>query len=304
MRILLSGASGLVGTALVPHLRALGHDPIRLLRRAPDPGSPDLRWDPDAATPERALDLSALAAARIDAAVHLSGENVGEGRWTDARRRAILESRTRSTDLLCRALAALPQRPAALLSASAVGFYGDSPAPCDEDAPPGRGFLAEVCRAWEQAAEPARAAGIRTVHPRIGVVLTRDGGALPKMAAPFRLGVGGPVGSGRQHIPWISMPDLLRALCFLLDPERPISGPVNLCAPAAATSRALADAIGQALSRPALLPAPAFAIRAAFGQMGQEVLLEGANARPRRLLDAGFTFQDPDLLALLRRELA
>lgn len=303
MQILLTGATGLVGTALIPHLQAAGHTVIRLLRRLPDPGSPDLQWDPSVGTIDTRR-LSALAdGAGIDAVIHLAGENVGEGRWTEARRREILGSRTRSTGLLASSLAALRRPPQVLISASAVGWYGDAgDRLCTEDSPPGSGFLSAVCRAWEEAAEPARAAGIRVVHPRIGVVLTKRGGALPRMAMPFRFGVGGPVGSGRQYIAWLSMPDLLRALTFLL--TAPMEGPVNLCAPAAATGQELAAAIGRALSRPSLIPVPAFAIRALFGQMGQEVLLEGARVDPQRLRLAGFQFQDGSIGELLRQELA
>lgn len=295
MKIAITGASGLVGKRLVPLLGTAGHDVLRFVRRTPR--APDeIAWDPDRGT----IDEAALE--HVDAVIHLAGENIGDGRWNDQRRRRILESRTRGTALVAQALAARSSRPRVLISASAIGWYGDrGDEPIDESSSRGTGFLADVCDAWEHAADPARAAGIRVVHPRFGVVLAAEGGALARLRTPFSLGLGGPVGDGRQWMSWIHIDDAIGAILHLLTAD--VSGPVNLTAPEPATSAELASTLGRVLRRPAVLPLPAFAIRLALGDMGERLLLDGARVAPRRLLDSGYAFRFPSLEGALRHEL-
>ena len=294
MRVVISGASGLIGSALVPGLRARGHDVVRLVRSEPA-GPDEVRWDP--ATGD--LDVAALAG--VDAIVNLSGENLGK-RWTAARKREILDSRVRSTDLLARTVAALDPRPVFAV-ASAVGFYGDrGDDVLTEESSAGAGFLADVVRAWEAAADPARTAGARVVHLRQGIALSKDGGALKPMLLPFKLGVGGRVGSGKQWWSWIGMDDLVAAYAHALEGE--IDGPVNATAPNPATNEQFTKALGAALSRPTILPVPAFGARALFGEMGEAMLLGGQRVLPARLLDAGFEFTAPTLDVGLAQALA
>ena len=296
MRIAITGATGLVGSALVPRLQAAGHRVDRLVRKEPAPGSTDIRWDPA----NGRLDAEALEG--VDVVIHLAGENVGEGRWTEERKKQLLESRTQGTTLLATTLAGLRRKPEVLISASAVGWYGDrGEQELDEQSGPGGGFLAEVCRAWEAGAKPAEQAGIRLVHPRIGVVLSTQGGALAQLLTPARMGVAGPVGSGRQYFPWLSMGDLLAALDFLMGSGH--KGVYNVCGPKPVTNRELMQALGRVLHRPAILPLPAFAVRTLFGEMGQEILLGGQKVLPKRLLSEGFVFGDTDLDSFLKREL-
>lgn len=296
-RIAISGASGLVGRALVPHLQRAGWQVHTLVRRAPQQPL-DIAWDPVA----RTVDTRALAG--VEAVVHLAGENVADGRWTAARKAAILGSRVDGTATLAQALAALPVPPRVFVSASATGYYGDcGETPVDESAPPGTGFLADVCVAWEAAARPAALAGIRVVHPRLGVVLAAGGGILGKLLRPFSLGLGGPVGNGRQWLPWIDVADLVAVLERLVDDPQFI-GPVNAVAPDVVRQAEFAATLGQVLGRPAVLPLPAAAVRLLFGQTGQELLLAGAQVQPARLRAAAFPFQYPALEAALRAELA
>ena len=295
MKVVVGGASGLIGSALVPVLRASGHEVVRLVRREPS-AADEIRWDPAAGT----LDASALQG--VDAIVNLSGENIGQ-RWTQSRKREILDSRVHTTTLLASTAASLDPRPSVLVCAGGAGVYGDrGDEIVTEESTLGTGFEADVVRAWEQAAEPARAAGIRVVNFRQGMVLAKAGGALERMLLPFRLGVGGRVGSGKQWWTWVARDDVVRAYGFVL--EREIEGPVNLCAPNPVTSKQFTDALGRALRRPTILPAPAFAIRAVFGEMGDNVLLCGRRALPARLLDAGFEFSAPTIDAALGRALA
>jgi len=264
MRVLFSGASGLVGSALVPALERAGHEVRRLVRRAPR-GPAEIAWDPAAGS----LDPAALAG--VDAAINLAGVGIAS-RWTTARRQAIRDSRVRATSLLASTLAALEPRPRVLVSGSASGWYGDrGDEPLDEDAAPGTGFLAETARAWEAAAEPARRAGLRVVHPRLGMVLARRGGALGTLLLPFRLGLGGPVGSGRQWWSWIALDDLAAILVRLLEDEA-FAGPVNVTGHPV-RQRDFAATLGRVLRRPALLPTPAVALRLALGGMADELLL-------------------------------
>jgi uncharacterized protein len=261
VRILVSGASGLIGPVLVGALRSDGHEVVKLVRREPTAGD-ERRWDP--------------ASGVLDPA-HVAGAD------------AILESRTRTTGLLAAVAAQLDPRPTAFVCAGGAGVYGNrGDEILTEESAPGDGFLAEVMRETEAAAEPARDAGIRVVNFRQGIVLSRDGGALKRMLPFFRFGVGGPVGSGAQWWSWVSLADVVSAYQLALGSE--ISGPVNVAAPNPVTSRQFAKALGRALGRPAVLPVPAFGVRVLFGQKGEEVLLFGQRALPARLLDAGFEF--------------
>ena len=281
MKIVVSGASGLIGTALVPSLRNDGHEVLRLVRREPT-GTDEIRWDP--ATGE--LDGSSLTG--VDAIVDLSGANLGK-RWTAARKREIVASRVETTGLLARTAAELDRRPAAFLCAGGTGIYGDrGDEILTEESSLGHGFLADVGKAWVAAADPAREAGIRVVTFRQGVVLTRDGGALARMLTPFRLGVAGRIGSGRQWLPWVARDDLVSAYAFVLGND--LSGPVNLCAPNPVTNAQFTKALGKALGRPTIVPTPALVIRTLYGEMGEAVLLEGQRVLPAALLDAGFEF--------------
>lgn len=294
MKVVVSGASGLIGSALVPALEAAGHDVLRLVRRDAR-GASEVAWDPGAGT----VDAARLAG--VDAAVSLSGANLNR-RWTAARKREIRDSRVSSTSLLARTLAELEPRPRVFVSAGGCGIYGDrGDEVLTEESELGTGFLADVGRAWEAAADPARAAGLRVVSFRQGMVLTRDGGALRQMLLPFKLGVGGRVASGRQWWSWVSLDDLVAAYLFVLESE--LAGPVNLASPSPVTSAAFAKALGRALHRPAVLPVPAFTIKVLFGERGEAVVLEGQRTLPARLLDAGFTFAYDDLDAALERAL-
>lgn len=284
MKIAITGSSGLIGVALTRALRARGDEVVRLVRRTPK-GPDEVRWSPT----ERSVDLEALEGVR--AMVHLAGENIADGRWTDARKRSIRDSRVLGTEAVAKAAADLGTRPV-LISASAIGIYGDrGETSLSEDASPGEGFLAEVCVAWEAAAEEARQAGIRVVHPRIGIVLAKEGGALAKMVPPFRLGVGGVLGSGRQYMSWVHLDDLVAMLLHSIDDAR-FEGPFNAVAPAAVTNAELTKALGRALHRPTVFSVPRFAARLAFGaELAEEALLASARVVPERLTSLGFTWR-------------
>lgn len=292
-----AGATGLVGTALTAALTAGGHDVVRLVRGAPR-GDRDVRWDPDAGIlPADALDGA-------DVVVNLAGENVAGGRWTADRRRRILASRTSSTGLLAAAAARSPRRPRALVNASAIGIYGDrGDDVLDETSAPGDGFLADVCRAWEAATAPAEDAGLRVVRARFGVVLAKQGGALAKMLTPFRLGAGGPIGSGRQWMSAVDLADAVGALCAAALDDA-LTGPLNVVCPEPTRQADFARALGAALHRPAVVPLPAFAVKAAMGDMGKEMLLASQRVVPRRLEAAGFAFVHRDVASSLRAQLA
>ena len=296
MRIAVTGASGLIGSALVPHLRSVGHDVVQLVRRAPS--APDeIRWNPAAGE----VDLAALEG--VEGIVNLSGAGVGDHRWTDDYKRTILTSRVECTRTIADAAARLQQRPRVLVSASAIGYYGDTgDRAVDESAPAGSGFLPEVVQAWEAAADPAREAGIRVAHPRTGLVVSAKGGAWARMFPLFKLGLGGKLGSGRQYWSWISLRDEVCALQFLLEQEH-LSGPVNLTAPAPATNAEITQVMGKELGRPTLLPAPSFALKAVLGEFSSEVL-GSARVLPKVLEDAQFRFQDPTIDAAVRTALA
>ena len=295
-RVLVTGASGLIGRALAESLERGGHQVARLVRRPPA-STAEIAWDPGAGQ----IDAHALQG--FGAVIHLSGENIGAGRWTAARRQRIRDSRVASTTLLCGALASLRRPPAVLVSASAIGYYGDGDGPADETAPPGTGFLSEVTAAWEQAAEPARAAGIRVAHARLGPVLSAEAGMLKRLLPVFRLGAGGVVGSGRQPISWIGLADAVGALHFLTTCDR-AHGPFNLVAPEPATNREFTRTLAAVVRRPAFAPVPGLAIRLLFGEMGDQLILKGRAVVPARLTELGFRWREPTLEGALRRELA
>ena len=297
MRVAISGASGLIGSALTPALTAAGHEVRPLVRPGRTRPGRAIAWDPEVGS----LDLGALDG--IDAVVHLAGESIAS-RWTDERKRRIRESRVKGTRLVAEGVARLAKTPSVLVSASGVGIYGPRGAePLDETAASGTGFLADVCRAWEAAADPARAAGIRVVHPRFGMVLSEKGGALAKLLTPFRLGVAGTVGRGDQYMSWISLDDAIGVLQRALETSE-LSGPVNTVAPIPVTNREFTRTLGGVLSRPTVLPMPAFAAGLVFGEMAQELLLSGQRVVPARLGAIGFRFRHPDLTAALRSILA
>src|SRR5262245_4949397 len=292
MKVVVTGSSGLIGSALVPALTAGGHIVRRLVRRSPAAG--EVWWDPVAG----ALGPGALDDA--DAVVHLAGESIAAARWSAAKQARIRDTRVRSTLLLARSMAALDRRPKVFVSASAVGFYGDrGDELVDEGTGPGRGFLAEVCMEWEAATGPAADAGVHVANVRLGVVLSRHGGALSKMLPPFRVGAGGPVGTGRQYMSWISIADVVGAIEHLLRIE-PLTGPVNLVAPDAVTNGEFTKTLGRVLRRPTVLPVPAFALRLFLGEVADEMLLASTRVRPSRLLDSGYRFRVPRLEAALR----
>lgn len=290
----ITGSSGLVGSALIPFLRTGGHELVRIVRARGTPPPFHVAWDPAAGR----LDPEALAG--LDAVVHLAGENIAGGRWTAARRAAIRDSRVQGTALLARTLAAMKDPPRVLVCASAIGLYGDrGDELLDEDAAPGTGFLPEVCREWEAAADAARAAGIRVVHARLGVVLSPRGGALAKMLTPFRLGLGGRLGHGRQWMSWVSIEDVIGALHHAIVDES-VEGALNVVAPQPVTNGQFSAALGAALGRPAIAPVPAFALRALAGQLADDLLLSSTRVQPAALAEAGYVFRQPELLSALR----
>lgn len=292
--IVISGASGLVGSALCEHMEARGDRVQRLVRREVRDPDREIFWKPS----EGRLDAPRLEG--VDAVVHLAGENIAGGRWTEAFKRRVIDSRIASTRLIAEAVAKASDKPATLVTASAIGFYGNRPDEVvDETSAAGEGFLAETCIAWEEAGRAAWEAGVRVAQTRIGIVLSPDGGALEKLLTPFKLGVGGRMGSGRQMMSWISLPDLVRALVFVIDTPT-LHGAVNATAPGAVSNAEFSRVLAKVLNRCACLPAPALALRLLLGQMADEMLLGGAQVAPKRLLEAGFRFETPDLEAALR----
>jgi len=292
-RIAITGSTGLIGEALAVSLAGDGHRVVRLVRDASRAGAEDVVWDPARGT----IDAARLEG--VDAVVHLAGEPIGASRWTPTTKQAILDSRVQGTGLIARTIAGLDTPPAVFVSSSAVGVYGDrADEELTEESAHGDDFLAQVCIAWEAAAAPAREAGVRVVHPRTGVVIAKDGPLIDKVELPFRLGVGGRVGSGRQYVPWISLVDEVAALRFLID--TPLDGPVNLVGPVPATNAEMTSALGTVLRRPTLLPIPTFAIRLLYGEMGETLATVSQRVLPSRLLAAGFTFQHTTILAALR----
>lgn len=297
MNILVTGASGLIGTALVSSLTSSGHEVTRLVRGQPTSGGKAAQWDPVAGS----IDAGALEG--VDAVVHLAGENIAE-RWTAAKKTRIRDSRVKGTQLLCETLTRLSSPPKVLVSASAIGYYGDrGEETLTDDSPPGRGFLPEVCRAWEAATEPARQQGLRVVQLRLGVVLSVAGGALAKMLPPFRLGLGGVLGSGRQYMSWIALDDVVGTLQHAVVTDA-LQGPTNAVAPRAVTNQEFTKTLGKVLGRPTAMPLPAFAARLMFGEMADELLLASARVQPTKLLASGYQFRYPELAEALRHLLA
>jgi len=297
MRIAVTGSSGLVGSAVSGALRGAGHEVVPVVRRPPRAGEDAIRWDPAAG----AVDAAGFEG--IDAVIHLAGENIGAGRWSAARKAAIRDSRVNGTRMLCEALAGCSRPPGTLVCASATGYYGDrGEERVTEDSPPGNGFLAGVCREWEAACEPASQRGIRVVRLRLGVVLAPRGGALDRMLPLFRLGLGGVLGTGRQYVSWIAIDDLAGVFLHVLEREE-LKGPVNAVAPRPVTNRELTEALAKALSRPAFLFVPAFALRLAMGEMADELLLTGCRAACMRLEETGYRFRFPEIRRALRHVL-
>ena len=296
MNVVITGSSGLIGSALMPLLARNGHTIRRLVRGARAEGA--ARWNPD----DGSLDERVLAG--VDAVVHLAGETIAAGRWTAARKARIQDSRVRGTGLLTRALVKLDRKPMVFFSASAVGIYGDrGDEVVDERSAAGHGFLAEVCSQWEAATRPAADAGIRVVNGRMGVVLSRTGGALTKMLPPFRLGLGGVIGSGRQYMSWITIDDVVGAIEHLLLADT-VVGPVNLVAPDPISNREFTKTLGRVLRRPTILRLPAFAVRLGLGEVADELLLASTRAQPARLTTSGYQFRCPSLEGALRHLLA
>lgn len=292
MRVAISGASGLVGRALSLHLLSKGHTVVPLVRRDPQPGQ--IFWSVD----KGEIDAEGLEG--IDAVVHLAGESIAGSRWSGEKKRRIKDSRVLGTRLVANALAGLKQKPRVFVSASAIGFYGNGgDQVLTEDSPPGTNFLAEVCSGWEAEAQVAADAGIRVVNFRVGIVLSADGGALKAMLPAFKLGAGGPLGDGQQWISWIAIDDIVAALLHCIEHDE-LSGPVLAVAPEPVSQADFAKALGRAISRPAFLPAPGFAIRLLMGEMGQELLLEGQRCLPTRLTGTGFTWKYADLDAAMK----
>ncbi len=301
MKVIVTGSTGLVGQALIRSLISEGHGVTRLVRgeaqtfRAPN--SVAVQWDPVTGV----VDAEELEG--HDAAVHLAGESIADGRWTDEKKRRIRDSRVVGTRLFAETLAGLKDKPKVLVSASAIGFYGNRGSEVlVEESAAGDDFLSEVCREWEKAALPASQAGIRIVHLRIGVVLSADGGALQKMLTPFKLGVGGKVGSGEQYMSWITLDDLVGIIRYALTNEE-MRGPVNAVAPNPVTNAEFTKALGNVLGRPTIFPMPAFAARLAFGEMADALLLSSTRVEPARLKESGFKFAEAEIEGALRQAL-
>lgn len=297
MRIVVSGASGLVGSALLPALTKQ-HEVYKLVRSTPKAGANEIAWNPDKGT----IDSEALEGA--DAVIHLAGENISEGRWTAEKKRRILESRVKGTRLISETLSRLKRKPRTLVSASAIGFYGDrGNEVLTEQSASGHDFLSEVCREWEAATELAARAGVRVANLRFGVILSGRGGALKKMLQPFKMGVGGKLGSGEQYMSWIALDDVVGVIIFALE-RNEVSGPVNTVAPNPVTNLEYTKTLGRVLSKPTIFFVPKFAARLVFGEMADALLLSSARVVPQKLQEAGFQFQYPEIEAALRHVLA
>jgi uncharacterized protein (TIGR01777 family) len=295
-RIAVSGASGLVGSRLVPFLRALGHD-VRRLTRDNVPAADAIAWDPARGT----IDRDALEG--LDAVIHLAGANIAGGRWTARRMSAIHDSRVNGTSLLAHTLAGLSHKPEVFVSASAVGYYGNThTAQIEDDGTKGSGFLAGVCAAWEAAADPARQAGIRVVHPRFGIVLAGEGGMLPLLARVFRSGAGGQLGDGRQYLSWVALDDLVGILGEAVMNDT-LVGSVNAVSPQPVTNQEFTAALGGAVHRPTIVRTPAAVARLVGGQLADELLLTSQRAVPTRLTKTGFPFEFSTIDAGIRHEL-
>lgn len=297
MKIIISGASGLVGSALVPDLEENGHAVTRLIRPPRRPARGEASWQPEKGD----LEPSVLDGA--DAVINLNGRSIGEGRWTDEIKKELRQSRLDATNTIVAAIAACERPPALLINASAVGYFGDREDEIlDESSKPGTGFLADLVRDWEQAALAAASNSTRVVLMRLGMVVA-DGGALKKMLLPFKLGLGGPIGSGRQFWPWVGLADVLGVIRFVLD-KSTVSGPLNVVAPQETRCSDFTRTLGSVLGRPAFLPMPAFAARLALGEMGDALLLASQRVKPRALEEMGYVFENPALELAIRDALA
>ena len=299
MQILISGSSGLIGSALVSSLASAGHSVTRLVRSKPlilpsplggeGKGEGEVHWDPSSGT------IEADRLEGFDAVVHLAGDPIAAGRWTPQKKAAIRDSRVKGTRFLSETLANLKRPPKALLCASAIGYYGNRGEEIlREESASGSGFLAEVGREWEEACQPALRSGIRVVHLRFGIVLSTKGGALAMMLPPFQMGMGGKLGSGKQHMSWIALDDVAGAIQHILTHET-LRGAVNVVAPHSVTNLEFTKILGKVLGRPTIFPVPGFAVRLLFGELADEALLASARVEPARLLAAGYRFHYPQL---------
>ncbi|MCD6586202.1 MAG: TIGR01777 family oxidoreductase [Desulfobacteraceae bacterium] len=294
LKILISGASGLLGSSLIPFLRTGGHTVLQLVRRPPKKEKGEIRWDPTNGT----IDLDDTET--IDAVIHLSGENIGEGHWNPEKKKRIIDSRVQSTRLIAETISKMKNPPKVFLSASAIGFYGNrGDTLLDESDTTGNDYISDVCRMWEESADTAVAAGIRTVFLRIGIVLSPQGGALGKLLLPFQMGIGGKIATGRQYMSWISIDDTIGAIHHALF-ENNISGPVNLVSPNPATNHEFTKVLAKVLSRPAYFTVPKFAIETVFGEMGRETILSSTRVKPSVLSATGYSYRHPDLEIALR----
>jgi uncharacterized protein len=299
MKILVSGSTGLIGSALIPRLTTLGHSVLRLVRAETAQngkgqyGTGNVQWNPQTSQ----IDKAALEG--FDAVVHLAGESIADGKWTPEKKEKLRASRVMPTRFLAETLAGLKNKPKVFVCASAIGFYGPrGNEPLDENAAKGAGFLADLCQDWESATRPASEAGIRVVNLRTGVVLSTKGGALKQMLLPFQLGAGGQIGNGEQYFSWITLDDECGAIIHALNTES-LSGPVNAAAPEAVTNKEFTKALGSVLLRPTLIPIPPFALRILFGEMADELLINGQNVKPDKLLKSGYKFRDTNLESAL-----
>ena len=294
MKILVSGSHGLVGKALIRSLTDDGHEVVRLVRHERVVGQQEIEWHPN----QGRIDAERLEG--FDVVVHLAGENIAAGRWTSEKKRAIRESRVKGTALLSEALAQLSQPPGVFLSASAIGYYGDrGDELLTENSKPGEGFLTDVCVEWERSTQPAVEKGIRTVCTRFGIILDANEGALAKMLFPFRMGIGGRIGDGKQWMSWIALDDVVKGLKLLIE-DTATRGPVNFVSPNPVTNAQFTKTLGRVLSRPTMFPVPAFAARFAFGEMADALLLASQKVEPSVLKDRGFPFYWPTLESALK----
>ena len=296
MKIAIAGGSGLVGSALIPALEDDGHEVTRLVRDSPKAG--EIEWHPN----QDQIEPGKLDG--FEVIINLAGESIAEGRWTDEKKKKIHDSRVNGTHLLSEAMAQLAQKPRVFLCASATGIYGDrGDEVLDEQSESGGGFLAGVCREWEKATEPAANAGVRVVNLRFGPILAREGGMMEKMLTPFKMGLGGKVGFGKQYISWVAIDDVVAAIKLAMKDDS-IRGPLNIVSPNPVTNERFTRALGEALSRPTIMAMPAFAARFAFGEMADEMLLVSQRVVPKRLNVAGYKFQFAELEATLRHVLS
>ncbi len=289
MKIAIAGASGMIGSALYDYLSQKGHTMVAIKRNAGDGSLPFIGIDPDYLS-------------EFDAVINFAGENIAGKRWTEDQKKAILDSRVKTTTFLAEQLKKTQSKPKVFINASAIGYYGNRQSESlDENSSNGSGFLPEVCRKWEECADLAARPGLRVVKTRLGVVLGKNGGALGKMLLPFQMGAGGILGSGKQYMSWVDIHDVVRAFEYILENES-IEGVVNLTAPQPVTNAEFTSAMGKALHRPTVLPAPAIALKIVLGDMAQEMLLEGQKVLPKKLTESGFKFEYPNVLASLEKE--